>query len=129
MLVVRSLRRTAEGLFGRHVLDEPHERGGIRERQRPQQNRIDDAEDRGVRADGEAEREDRDGGESRCAVELPDGVEEILSERVHPTRDVKSRLPRGCSFLASTIHAKTITRCGAARARCWRRREALPSRW
>ena len=42
---------------------------GILDGQRPQQHRIDQREHRGVDADAETERQDRDGGKSRTAAQ------------------------------------------------------------
>jgi len=57
------------------------ERGRIRIRQRPQQHAVDDAEDRGGRADAERQRQHGDGGEPGRLDELTDGVADV-SNRV-----------------------------------------------
>ena len=54
---------------------------GIGPRQRPQQHGVDDAEDRGVGADAERQREDRHRGEARIARERAGAETQILSEK------------------------------------------------
>src|SRR3954451_6097812 len=49
----------------------------LRIRQRPEQNGIDDAEDRGVRTDPEREGKDRDDGEARMLEELANCVTNV----------------------------------------------------
>ena len=69
-------------------------RSGCGERQRRQQQRVDDAEDRGVRADAQRQRQDCNGGERR-------------------TRDKKSaRRGRGRSRIASRNRALAWGGCG-----------------
>ena len=52
--------------------------------QRPQDHRIDDAEDRGVGADAEPERHDDDGRKARILVERPKRVPDIPPQIVQP---------------------------------------------
>ena len=54
-------------LGARHVLPDADEPRGVRVRQRTDEHAVHDAEDRGVRADAERERRDRDGREQRRA--------------------------------------------------------------
>ena len=51
---------------------------GIRERQRREQHRVHHAEDRGVRANPERQRQDGDDGETRRLAELPESEAEIV---------------------------------------------------
>ena len=64
----------------------PDHDGAIRvaPRQRSQQDGVDDAEDRGVRADAERERQHGDGGERGIPRKRADAEPEILCERVEP---------------------------------------------
>jgi hypothetical protein len=52
-------------------------------RERTQQHRVDDAEDRGVRADSEREGEDDDRGEGRALGETAEAVTDVAEEGVH----------------------------------------------
>ena len=54
----------------------------MRERQRPEQHRVDDAEDGGVHADAEREREDDDGSEAGPAAQHAQRVSNILEELI-----------------------------------------------
>ena len=54
----------------------------IGDRQRPQQHRVDQAEDRRVRADAQRQRQDGDEAESGALDEHPEGVFEVLKEHV-----------------------------------------------
>jgi hypothetical protein len=65
--------------LGRPVPQE-HEPAGVGERQRPQERRIDDAEDGRVGADAQREREDRHGRESGRLAEPAHRVRQVLSE-------------------------------------------------
>ena len=58
-------------------------RSGLRIRQRLQQQRVDDAEDRGVGADADRERRDDDERQARAAAQRADGVAEVLEECRH----------------------------------------------
>src|SRR4029453_17417921 len=55
----------------------------VREREGMEDEAVDDAEDRGVAADAEREREDRDGGKAGTPCHLPARVAQVLSEGVH----------------------------------------------
>ena len=70
---------------------DPEQSIGVPVRQRVQQNGLDDAEDRGVGADSERERQDSDTGEARRRGELPDR-EPRIAER-HQTN-----CRRNCRF-------------------------------
>jgi hypothetical protein len=76
-------RRGVRELGRGEVVRQRQESGGIRIRKGPQQDAVDDAEDRGVGAD--AEREGRDGhcGESRVRREAAQGEAQILAESSH----------------------------------------------
>ena len=67
----------------RRLVEEPHEPIGLVERQRPQQHRVDDAEDGGVGADAEREDRDHGDGERRRAEQDPEGVAEVGKQRAH----------------------------------------------
>ena len=56
----------------------------MRDGKRTEDQRIDDAEHRAVRADAEREREDRRHGESRAAAERAERVADVLSRAVPP---------------------------------------------
>jgi hypothetical protein len=64
--------------FARRAAPHHHEPIGIREWQRAQKHRVDDAEDRGVRTNPERERQDRNDGEGRCFDQHPEGVFEVV---------------------------------------------------
>src|SRR5205823_3267699 len=69
---------------GAHDVEAPDALRRSQERRRPEEQSVDDAEHRGVRADAETEREyDRDG-ESRLETESAQCVPEILSARAPP---------------------------------------------
>src|SRR5690606_37097571 len=55
----------------------------VRERQRTEENAVDDAEDRAVRADSQCEREQRSEGEAWSAGELPNRVAQVCDQCVH----------------------------------------------
>src|SRR5437773_11990141 len=55
-------------------------------RRRPEQQRVDHAEDRGVGADPEREADDRGGDERGAAGERPEGVAEVGEQGVHHSR-------------------------------------------
>ena len=77
--------------------DEPR---GVRVGQRPQQDAVDDAENRGAGADAQGNGEGGDGGESRTLAQSSRGVRDVLDECVHV-------LPR------------VATASGTFRARCF----------
>ena len=58
-------------------------RSGVRIRQRLQQQRVDDAEDRGVGADPDAERRDDDEGQPRASSQRAHGVANVLEKGGH----------------------------------------------
>ena len=53
---------------------------GVRHRQRPQQERVDEREDRRVRANGDGERQHDDGREADVGAERAQGVERVLAQ-------------------------------------------------
>ena len=73
---------------------EAHDAIGVGIGQRPQQHRIDDAEDRGVRADAECERQHREGRERTRASHGAEGVAHVLCELFerHPPPGVAAGL-------------------------------------
>ena len=64
------------------VLPDRHHPGGIAERQRPQQDRVDDREDGGVGADAEGERQHDDRGEAGTLPHQAQRVAKILEQHV-----------------------------------------------
>ena len=60
----------------------------ILNRQQPEQNLIQERENRGIRADPERQRQGRHGHEPRTASQRANGVFEIASRYVHPADDV-----------------------------------------
>ena len=56
----------------------PDEAAGVAVRERVQEDRVDDGEDRGVRADAERESQHRGDGEAGVGAELTDSVAEVL---------------------------------------------------
>ena len=68
------------GADGVVALGDPHETIGVRERQRPQHDRVDDAEDRRVRADAERDREDDGESEERRLPQQTDRVPKIVEQ-------------------------------------------------
>ena len=82
--------------------------------QRPQQHRVDDAEDGRVRADAEREREHGDAGESRASAEhprrMPRVVPELLQPRPSPRGGGVFRDQREAAKLASGRGASLIAR-------------------
>ena len=63
----------------------PHHREPVEvgDGRRAQEHAVDDAENRGVRADSQREGQDRDNGESAVRDELPDGEPKVLEKRLH----------------------------------------------
>ncbi len=59
------------------------ETAGVRERQRPQQDGVEQAEDRGDGGDADRERHDRGCGEAVRAEQVPAGVSQVLDDRLH----------------------------------------------
>ena len=88
-------------------------RSGALERQRPQQHRVDDAEDRGGGADAERERDDGGEREAGPAEEAAGGEAQVLEERVHGRGEVKA-------------HARAGGRQPAAALRAGRNRQSHP---
>ena len=58
-------------------------RSDVRKRERTQENAVDQAEDGGVGADAEAERDDRDGGEAFVLQQHSQAVADVLEEISH----------------------------------------------
>ena len=73
--------RGGERQIGARFAD-PDQALGFRIRQRPQQHRIDDAEEGRVRADPDREQEDGDGGEPGTLADRAKRVAEILAEGI-----------------------------------------------
>ena len=60
-----------------------HYRGGVAHRKWAKKERVDEAEDRGVGADAEADRQQGHESESRALREHPHGVAQVVDQRVH----------------------------------------------
>ncbi len=75
----REVEHVARPQLGPHE----HEARGIAVGQRPQQDAVDDAEDRRAGADAEGDRQNRDDSESRVFLERAQCVIEILQKGVH----------------------------------------------
>ncbi len=68
---------------GREAAGQEHQLPGLRVRERAQQDAVDDREDRGVGADAQGQREDRDQGEPGGAQQAPGRVADIAQQVVH----------------------------------------------
>ena len=68
---------------GREAAGQEHQLLGLRVGQRAQQHAVDDREDRGVGADAQGQREDRDQGEPGRAQQAPGGVADIAQQVIH----------------------------------------------
>ena len=75
--VIRNRCRFARSTSIAVGLPHHHETIDIPERRRPQQDRIDDAEDSGVRADAERERENQNDGECGRLLKRPERVANV----------------------------------------------------
>jgi hypothetical protein len=84
--IVRQRNRVI--LTGSRRFIQHHDPVGVPVRQRAQQNRINDAENRGVRANAERQRQDRDRAETRL---LPQHAESISNILFHIARVVCRR--------------------------------------
>ena len=104
-------RRVAEL---RHARVELHEPVGLRVRQRPQQHRVDDAEHRGIGADAERQRDDRDGGESRRLPEVPRTEGQILKQGFDRSPPVSATTCFGGGrFQLMWLHGERVRRAPA----------------
>ena len=85
----------------RPLLVEHHQALGVAHRQLAQQDLVDQREDRGVGADAEGQREDRDRGEERAAAEAAQRQAEVVGRKGH--RRLRRRpAGRGCDAGAGT---------------------------
>ena len=71
-------------LTGTRRFIQNHDPVGVRIWQRPKKNCVDDAEDRGVRADSERERHDRHRREARIFAQLPQCESKIIHNEAPP---------------------------------------------
>ena len=85
----RAQRAFGRGLLGRHVHDEPHNTPGILIWQRLQQEPVHDAEDRGVRADAEAERQHGDRRKSGILLERSQRMPQVSFEILDPDQTAR----------------------------------------
>ena len=67
----------------RPLLVEHHQLIGVGHRQLAQQDLVDQREDRGIRADAERQRQDRDDREQRAAPEPADGKAKVVGGQSH----------------------------------------------
>ena len=72
--------RDAVAVAARRFFEDADDPVGIPIGQRPEQNAIDETENRGVRADAQCERENRDGGESRTPGQGSPAVARVLQQ-------------------------------------------------
>ncbi len=72
----------------------PHELPRIGERQGPQKQRVDYAEDADVGSDGKSQNEDRNYREATITAQRPDGVFQVLQENIKFHRRLASRFRR-----------------------------------
>ena len=68
-----------------------HHATGLGERQRPEKQAVDDAPDRGVRADGERQSENGDDREPGTLRQTPGRLPEVLDENVHHAYSIAAR--------------------------------------
>ena len=99
------------------------ERLGMRDRQRAQPHRVDELEDRGVRAHAEHQREDGDRRERAAAPEHARGVADVLPDAFDERPGCSCRRsPRGCGRRCrACVRAPRGRRRAPCRARCCRR--------
>jgi len=71
-------RRNSVALTLGRLFQHAHDAVGVRVRQGPEEHAVDKAEDRGVRADAQGQRQDRNGGESGAAAQRSEGVSQVL---------------------------------------------------
>ena len=64
------------------VIGDPHEALGVVERERTEQESVDDAENGGAGADAESDDKDGEGGESGIAAQGAEGIAQVLQEAV-----------------------------------------------
>ena len=84
-------------------LTHPHDRVGIRIRERPQQHAVDDAEHRGVGADAECEGRQRRQRERALPGERAHGVADVSQEGIHGVVSSVSRIGRWPDSLPASI--------------------------
>ena len=77
---VSEIRRRHRHPSSRKRREDAHQSVGLRVRQRLEQHAVHDAEDRGVRADAECQRQHRHGGERRRPPEHAQRIRDILAE-------------------------------------------------
>jgi len=80
---VEGVDHVSEISFARRGFPDPDQAFGLGIRQRSEKDGVDDAENRGVGADADSERDDGDGGEAEVRAQGAEGVPEVLKERVH----------------------------------------------
>ncbi len=81
---VRRRHAVVEHLLGGAFLPHHHQRIGLRVRQGLQQHRVHGGEHRGIRADGQRQREDDDGGRAGLPEHQPERVPQVVSQGIHP---------------------------------------------
>ena len=81
--IVDEVHRRARVAVSLLRVHDAHEAIGLRKRQRLEQHAVHDAEDRGVGADAERERDDRGERERRCGAKLSHRVADVVPEVVH----------------------------------------------
>src|SRR5579871_673097 len=97
-------------MFAHAGVGDPDELGSVAKRQRTQEQRIDDAEHRGTRADADAGDQNREHRESRMATHAAQRVTQVLREVSEPPGD-----PYGaCDFDLLGHISKLSARCYAS---------------
>ena len=80
----------------------------MRKWQRAQKNRIDDAEDCDIRADGESENQKRDGGEPRVAAKRAEGVANVMQQVVPVISDASAPFVLLTDLLTNALHCPKV---------------------
>ena len=91
----------------------------MREGKRPQKERVDGAENRGVRADADREGEHGDGGEGRCAAKGAEREARVLQHAIEERESGHGarRLGDGCEVAEAAARGEARLACGERAAR------------
>ena len=102
----------------RRAVPEDHEPLRVRVRQRPQQQRARDAEDGGIRADPDRERQHDRHREAGAPDEPAQGVREVVDEAAHESRSTQKRRVRASVRIAFSVNVRGSA--NSASASSWR---------
>ena len=102
----------------RRAVPEDHEPLRVRVRQRPQQQRARDAEDGGIRADPDRERQHHGYREAGAASERAQRVREVAREAAHESRSTQKRRVRASVRIAFSVNVRRSA--NSASASSWR---------